>query len=266
MAPKCVFCPSEGKRSKEHIWPEWMAEYFERSDGQRHRRDILTSKWKENLSTKEIERPGHLSTHKVRVVCKSCNNGWMSRLESKTKPVLVPMLKNQETQLTQSYQETLALWITVKTIVGEYSEPDIAVTPEIDRHLVKEQGRIPDYYAIYLGHHSSGSDSAWLRTSMTLALTMDGPDPPLDGYTRNTQSIAFLCGPLFLFVLTMRVNGIKASDFMRLPKLTQIFPPQYSSVRWPNAESLNKQDMGKIAYALDDLKNHPNFRYGGDLC
>src|SRR5438045_3538534 len=36
---------------------------------------------------------------KCNVVCKSCNNGWMSAVESRAKPVLTPMIQGRSTRL-----------------------------------------------------------------------------------------------------------------------------------------------------------------------
>ena len=109
------------------------------------------------------------------------------------------------------------------------------------------------------------SDTAWLRTSQTISLSRDGPTPPLGDLKRNTQSITFLCGPLFLFVFAIRVDGIEATGFFRFPKLSQLFPPHEPVIHWPLAQTLSKSDMGRIAYELEGIKNLPNVHDGGDL-
>ncbi len=265
MNSGCIFCGSRKKRSKEHVWPDWMREYFPKMEGQSHNRETHTFRWETALGSKRVKRQGHLSTLKIRAVCEECNSGWMSQLESETKPILKGILQNQPVEITEAKQETLARWITVKTIVGEHAEPDICVTPEADRYLLKSKGIIPNYYAIYLGRHTTTSDTAWLRTSQTIGLSKDGPSPPLGGLKRNTQSIAFLCGPLFLFVFAIRVEGIGASEFFKFSKLSQLFPLHEPIIHWPLAQSLSKSDMSRIAYALEDIKNLPNVHDGGDL-
>lgn len=265
MVAPCIFCSAHAKKSKEHIWPDWMAEYFARADGQSHNRNTYTSRWHEQLCQKEMQRPGHLSTVKLRVVCESCNNGWMSRLESETKRLLKPMMEEEEIELNGTQQRTLALWAAVKAIVGEYAEPDIAVTPKKDRRRIKEDGAIPEYYAVYLGYCASGRDNAWMRTSMTLSLSHNGPSPSLDGFNRNTQSVALLCGPVFLYVLAVRVDGIDPISFIEPSKLSRIHPSPEQSIIWPLSSTLSNRDMGRVAHALEDLKELPNVLYGGDV-
>jgi hypothetical protein len=60
---------------------------------------------------------GHTINTTVRAFCKSCNNGWMSDLESKAKPILEPMLTGTPKALGTSDQTLLATWV-IKTGMG----------------------------------------------------------------------------------------------------------------------------------------------------
>ena len=142
---------------------------------------------------------------------------------------------------------------------------DLHVTPLTERELFREQLIIPDFFAVYIGKHNESSDTAWVRTSQTVARSPCGPNPPLGDLKRNMQSIAFICGSLFVFVLAIRENGINPAEFLHLPKLTQIFPMKFDVVKWPPDNILNKADMGQAAWALDEMTNMSNVRYGGEL-
>lgn len=265
MARLCIFCGNEGQLSKEHIWPEWMRGYLPLIGDGKYKTWSETFKWKDLLNTKSNTRPGHLTTKKVRVVCKSCNNGWMSTLESEAKHVIVRILQRQAFRIVATDQLILSQWITLKTIVGEHVEPDLYVTPKEDRRKFFESRIIPDFFAIYIGSHSSRSDSAWLRISNTLASSASGPLPQLVEAKRNTQSVSFICGPLFIFVLAIREDGINPTEFMSLKKVVRIFPSLSADIDWPPKNVLTERDMGQIAYALDELKNMDNVKYLGDL-
>jgi len=261
MSKSCIFCDLKGKKSKEHLWPEWMHSYLPLNWNNENTRETNTFKWKEQTGAKKINRQGHLTTTKFRVVCRACNSGWMSILESETKPILTKILKNEEVVLHENDQEILAKWITMKVITGEHADEGICVTPKSDRHSLRTQKKIPEYYVIYIGKHNHASDSAWLRISQTLALSPDGPNPPLGSLNRNTQSVAFICGPLFVFVFAVREKGINSTEFFNLPKMERIFPINNKEVRFPPTEILSSIDMGKIAWALDDMKNMNNVKY-----
>ncbi|MDB2414187.1 hypothetical protein N9W34_00270 [Rickettsiales bacterium] len=265
MNRTCIFCNRTRKKSKEHIWPEWMHTFLPIIGDANNTSEVNTFKWKEQTGAKKLKRQGHLTTKKLRVVCEDCNNGWMSKIESEAKPILEKILKNEEFHICAQKQNILALWVTLKSIVGEHAEQDTNVTPQNDRYLFMTQRTIPEYFAIYIGKHNEDSDTAWLRTSQTIARTKSGPNPPLGNLKRNMQSIAFICGPLFVYVIAIRENEIKAADFLNLPKLTRIFPEQLAQISWPLTQTLGSKDMGLAAWALDEMKNMQNVQYAGDL-
>jgi len=265
MSKTCIFCNGNGRKSKEHLWPVWMQEHLPLIGNGGNISQIETFRWKEQTGTKRQVRPGHLTTKKLRVVCQVCNNGWMSELESEVKPILIRILNREAIDLFARDQQILARWIAVKAIIGEHSEQETYMTPSHDRMLLRLEGKIPDYFAIYIGLHSANSDSAWLRISQTIALSPKGPSPALGHIKRNTQSIAFICGPLFVFVFAVREHGICPIEFLKLNKVLRIFPKQFEIVKWPPAHILTKMDMGQIAWALDEMKNSKNVRYAGDL-
>jgi hypothetical protein len=52
----------------------------------------------------------------VKWVCKSCNSGWMSQMESKTKPIVESILDERANRIDPSAQVTLGVW-AVKTVM-----------------------------------------------------------------------------------------------------------------------------------------------------
>lgn len=99
----CIFCGSGGL-TREHVLPNWMSKMF--APG-------LTA-------TTTIEKAGEptsvyrsaLLQHKAKIVCANCNNGWMSKLEADTKPILSKMLFDlmHGSKLGKYEQELLAFW------------------------------------------------------------------------------------------------------------------------------------------------------------
>jgi|SRR6516164_2840227 len=89
----CIFCEgaSGASISHEHVLPDWLNEVFPRDPATVH--TLGTTSWV-GLSpgapvTKRYRKRGHVTTRQVRVVCEKCNNGWLSGLEDRTKPVLL---------------------------------------------------------------------------------------------------------------------------------------------------------------------------------
>ena len=97
----CIFCGNSAD-SREDAWPRWLTERFQSTeliDVQAERRGVSLKPWR-------LRRPGLA----VRCVCRSCNNGWMSDLENKAKPLLEPMLNGKRTILDLAAQTTIAVW------------------------------------------------------------------------------------------------------------------------------------------------------------
>lgn len=265
MSKSCIFCGRNGNKSKEHLWPEWMHLYLPSVGDGNHIREVNTFQWNTQVGENKLKRPGNIFTIKARVVCKDCNSGWMSRLEEAVKPTFTRMIKGEKLSLHEKDQELLSRWIAMKVIVGEHVEKGIHVTPKRDRHLLKEENKIPEYFAIHVSSHASKSDTAWLRISNTLALSPNGPNPPLVNVKRNTQSIAFLCGRVFIFVFASREVGIDSTAFIKTDNLHRIYPQELENIEWPTEKPVTKQEMGNLAWALDELKKYSNVHYGGPL-
>jgi hypothetical protein len=55
----------------------------------------------------------------TRMVCGTCNNGWMADLESEAIPVLSPMFDGGHVQLSEDQQRLLSVWITKMALIQE---------------------------------------------------------------------------------------------------------------------------------------------------
>lgn len=73
-------------------------------------------------------RQGPLRSVKLRIVCEKCNNGWMSGLQKKTKPILTAFIEGNWRKLTPAEQRTLAAWAAMFTMAVEYGDPETAAT------------------------------------------------------------------------------------------------------------------------------------------
>jgi hypothetical protein len=265
MNKACIFCNSTGKKSKEHLWPVWMHEFLPTLGDGNHISESNTFQWKDQIGSKKTEKPGYLTTKKLRAVCQKCNNGWMSQLENKIKPILIKVLNRETFDICTEKQKILTRWIAMKSIFGEHFESETHMTPAEDRKLFRSQMTIPEYFSIYIGNHGTEANTGWLRHSMTVSKTVDGPSPPLNGLKRNTQSIGIICGPLFIYVLAIREDEVDPTKFLKFNKLLRIFPIQTETIKWPPIDKLTQEEMSNFAYVLSDIKNHKNVRYGGEL-
>src|SRR6266478_112392 len=120
---KCIFCGKPGM-SNEDVWGRWLRPYV-RADMRKH-----------HFYAERINRPGEPNTasarlragdplhSKVRVVCETCNNGWMSMIQERAKPILIPLIQGKATILGIEAQQTVASWCAMATMTGEFLDKD----------------------------------------------------------------------------------------------------------------------------------------------
>jgi hypothetical protein len=262
---KCIFCQGYGM-SKEHFWPDWLNLYFNKTNNDKHVSALYSSEGKcPSILLRKNKRPGNLITKKLRVVCETCNNGWMSQLEEKVKSTLLGIIENKSVTLTEQDLLILSRWIVMKVIVAEQSEEGTQVTPEVDRKIFYENEKIPDYFRVYIARQKTTHESAYLRHSVTLASSPDGPSPSLNGMRRNTQTVGFLIGSLFVYVTAARVDNFNLEGKLNLKHLRCIYPNQGGEVIWNTVKELEQPEMSAIVWALDDLISSSSVKYGGPL-
>lgn len=140
----CVFCGS-ADLSREHVLPRWIWRTAHGADDvasplvDKHNPPEMAdvSVW-----TTEGPVPVRLPVGKkatvvsraitVKVVCRDCNHGWMSRLEAEAKAALTRMFNSGWWQLSRDEVATIRRWAAKTTLMFEYStnHPRMA-TPEM---------------------------------------------------------------------------------------------------------------------------------------
>lgn len=264
----CIFCGRKGNISKEHFWPEWLGQYFPKGSDDRYISEFHESESKAPIRLqKRTERQGNVITKKIRVVCRECNNGWMSILEAKVKPIIAGFLTGSNFILTKDHVNDLSLWATVKSIVGEHAEEHMVLTPSVDRYLVYKDYAIPDYFRVFVGIHSSETKAAYLRHSSTLSLTLAGPDPPMLRDTqRNTHTVSFLVGPILLHVVAVRVANFKFVDeIFSVGELVRLWPPAVEEIDLLSLKVIDDDGLRIIASKLGNLMSSARVMHAGPL-
>lgn len=269
FAHKCVFCEVNNANSREHFYSGWMHDLLPlgtkgTSNGEfieEHSKIGVVSKYEKWV------KPGELFTKKMKVVCVTCNNGWMSQLDEAAKQLLTPIIKGEYVTLDAASLEILARWATLKAIVSEHDAGSTDMTPIEDRKAFMNGGAIPDYFHIYLLSHSCASRIGYVRTSQAVSLTPDGPQPPLNGRLKNTQQISVILGSAMLHMNAARVDGFRIEDRLHMPKVAErrIWPPDITPLSWPARPVLTCDQMRELAYAMDRIMALPEAKWGGDL-
>src|SRR4051812_33035054 len=99
---KCIFCGQRNARSAEDAWPWWVRREFAEVTDRTHFSNSPT----QMVRTAKSRGPKRI----INSVCKVCNLGWLSDLESDVAPILKPMIAGQPGFLTADVQRLIAFW------------------------------------------------------------------------------------------------------------------------------------------------------------
>ena len=100
-------------------------------------------------------RAGDPLRSKVRVVCTSCNNTWLSRIQEAAKSLLIPMFTGQTCVLGEAAQTTMATWATMAVMTAEHMmiEPSLIAVSQADREWLWKNGTPPRDWRIWIGRY-----------------------------------------------------------------------------------------------------------------
>jgi hypothetical protein len=114
---RCAFCNREIEHDAppEHVLPQWLSKFRPKGGRFVHlhqpetRGEVEYPPTVPNFRSKRFEITAN-------TVCRKCNHGWMSDLETWCSPLLTPMILGQRRGLTIEQQTLLSQWI-VKTVL-----------------------------------------------------------------------------------------------------------------------------------------------------
>jgi hypothetical protein len=240
-ARKCIFCPTDRKLTKEHIWPAWVRQEIPRDPRSPPRAlHNAGSTSPEGLhrmnSSAKLARPGEMGDKKLRVVCGPCNNRWMSTLQEQAKPFLVPLIRDDWSQtLDRNAQRSIAVWATMLTMVLEYADPPTISIPQSDRNALRLTCAPPDGWIVFLGRNSQTPIKFYHQV---LGIPAD-ETIPAKGLTKfNTHITTFTTGSVLLQTTSSQVNyfekmGFSKKAYCEYMSLEQIWPIEAETVGTP---------------------------------
>jgi hypothetical protein len=224
---RCIFCGRK-PTTKEHIWSDWMHPYLPMESNARIEVNHTVAQHDSPRGRPPVsrERPGPVITKQIRIVCGNCNNGWMSRLETQVKPIILPMIQGTGGALDAVSQELLARWISMKAIVTEYSQHAQRLTPSDDRAALMNNYEIPRYFFIRVGRNASQWRMSFMRHSTSISITRPPIAPQMAGTERNIGQITLMFDALVIQVLAVRVPGYRIEHRITPQVGVQLWPIQ----------------------------------------
>ena len=147
---RCVYCPNVAPLTEEHVYGKWIAKAFGRRFPSTVR--TLTRPNRIDLSPNAImhrnvlERRGDPADRTVYNVCKTCNNGWMSRLHIEAKPLVMALANGDWPEFSDAQCKSLARWVTMISINIECLY-GMLFTPR-EQRLTLMNGEMPETWQI----------------------------------------------------------------------------------------------------------------------
>lgn len=249
---KCIFCGA-GNLSREHFWPRWASPLIKCQIDQ-HVEQIFTF-YAVNMKRKDQKtrtRTGGTWTKKFRVVCATCNNGWMNNLETVARPFLTPLISTvSHVVVDASSALAIARWAALKVMVSEHNQRSEAVTSEYELKTFRSTLQLPDNFRIWIARCGVGGwQAAYWRHAATVSASISArPHSKL----KNIQSITFGIGDLLFHVLHMTAQDIN----LGLPKdgaIFQIFP-FVEDIAWPPSRIFTANEANVLRDSLHSLIN-----------
>lgn len=246
---RCIFCGGPGL-TKEHVLPDWLKAIFPRQPTDTHTHGNaayidLPSVGYVPLPSRR-RRQGQVGTRQVRVVCRSCNGGWLSRLEKETKPLLTQLIHGRRFTLQPDDQRLVASWIAKTCMTAEYIEPNEVSIPQSERTSISHTLEPPPHWSIWIAAYLG---EKWQAGGIFHHAVGMYPPPQLIWVgIKNTQYTVIGVGRLLATAASSSIEGLtfefqneESSDLRR------IWPPIGRNIDWPPPRYLTDRGADAVA-------------------
>jgi len=248
--------------SPEDVLSRWMSKELRK----RFKGSLFEQyKYSSRIGTEPTERKQRLALD-APVVCRPCNNDWMSRIDKLAKPILNPLITSPHVARTLSAEQCgiLASWMTMKSIVldrlgfAQHGQRAVSFRP-FECSRFKTTHIPPSRVTVWIGRFD--------------------PERPIRGHVRAIyydQLNLKRLSNLYAFVCTMRLDELAIQLIALRPKLSgsriphsipfatyptegtwaerfiELWPNLPDSIAWPTPRSLGGQRaLNAVANRLD---------------
>jgi hypothetical protein len=281
---KCIFC--EGTRlTKEHIWPDWLKDYIPKRFKQTaHATNLsstvlapdtlqpLSAHINHQIKKGVLQRPGDPHSRRLRIVCATCNNGWMSRLQQKAKQHLVPLIADDWSQLSMHTSDILAAWATMYTMVVEFADENTLATENAERIWLRDKGEPPPTWRIFIGRHKGTKWHGVFNHFGFDRLQEQTQDPDHGEQTiiqdtgMRSQCTSFAIGGVFFKTFSTRVTErvLDPVEFARKHGLRVIWPETGGLLSKPE-RILDDYGADGVSRSLMPAEMQPHIRHAWEV-
>lgn len=254
---RCIFCLKPGT-TDEHLFPDWLRVLFPRTPEDTSTRGI--TRWGQDRHGKLYSMPerkihkGHSGVTKIPYVCAGCNNGWMSRMETRARPFLMPLIQGLPRSISTFDLKVLAGWIAKTVMVGEYLHPNNIAIPDAERLNMYATFEPTPNWTIWLADYRG---TKWRNLAMLhhmgKILPPQAPEPS-NSVMPDTHFTSIGMGRLFIQVAVSTTELVIETEN---DALRRIWPLTGLALSWPPARFVDENEADFIANSFARIMKLP---------
>jgi hypothetical protein len=256
----CIFCGSTGV-TKQHVWSEWIGKVMLPAQTKyQHVRtygDHMLHASSVTLHSPQVKQ-GPLWSLKMRNVCRTCNGGWMSRLEERVKTFLAPMILGDDRALSEAEMKDLSAWACLTTIMAEFIDPNTLAIPPAHRIALRQTVEPPGEWYIFIGEYEGAEWDIHYRHFGLHVSTSYLVQIPYNKPEKNTVITTFTVGAVMFHVFASTILGlITLSEEDVSSGVRRIWPSPRAVENWKTGIVLGDDDVSRIAdrYFIEVVAN-----------
>lgn len=245
---RCVFCRGR-ELTKQHIWPKWLKKINQPEVTSHSQVKVSATYVAGAPAVRAKTHQGHSGSRTARKVCKKCNNGWIERLEERIRHPVTSLMAGKPIVLESGTQRDVAAWITLVTMMVEFTDPPSLASPRTDYIRFYESGHPPDHWKVWLARHGGGSPGDHVVRHFGMQLS-EFPDVRVEDHKCDTQVTTFVIGHLCAHSFCSSVISGVGDDDYALSDLPQIWPSTGEAMDWARVHQLTDRGVISLASAL----------------
>ncbi len=240
----CLFCCAE-KSVTVSAWPDWATQLVADASAVRYSPEMIDKVTKQIITAapQGYLREDFIATRKLRVACKRCHKGWMSRIDAKARSVLLPLIRGDGVVLLPAVQEALAAWIAKTIMITEFASTDRVVTPEAERAQLRQTTQAPRSWNIWIAYNNARN---WEARYVRHAANLCGAISRISSDKRpvnDTHSVSLGMGKVLVHIMASTVSGMKFQLPNGRGEAFHTLWPVRDAISWPPRISLNKRQV-----------------------
>jgi hypothetical protein len=206
-----------------------------------------------------VNRQGHSGTRKIRHVCKTCNETWLSnQIETIAQPFLISLINGDQTEINTAMQRILATWAAKTAMTAEYLHPSKVVIHQDERTWLRKHLSPPVGWNVWIGtyHGMAWRELAIQQHAGKLRI------PTIDNGALNEHNFELTIlgmGRLIFVVVSSswpQMQKVIASLGAPILGLSQVWPVVQSIVTWPHPIILTDANIEQIPAHLPRVAEH----------